>query len=410
MPRIAGFASAALAAVLLVCGCLPDGTPAYIEDGRTIILMANDSSGEPALWTCDVKTRTATSYPAPDDLLSAAATAPSDKEERYPPTLKSVRVFDNQVWTTWRADAQHSLRFDPARKRFLPDGPAVDVPGWAAQAFPAGQKGKKCLFMDTGDGFLVLSFPDLKKIEGDWIESPVPAGDFWWVDYGRNDTLSVYDATGKIACSISDTAVKAVVKERGGGYPVYARIGGAGKVVLIVFQVRKQQYFNLGVFDTSNGQLLWSVAEYYGPKYGVPLVTREAVWLVDANDVWLKADPSSTRPADVATTFPATTRSAASTSPAGTASTAPAVSTRPTTTAPSRQRAVTIVRYTQAGREVVANLPIGAEDELGQFAPSPDGSHFLVVVNAKPSRLLFVPIKAGVTGKGIKVIELVDRK
>ena len=68
-------------------------------------------------------------------------------------------------------------------------------------------------------------------------------------------------------------------------------------------------------------------------------------------------------------------------------------------------------RKGSAVRKVIATYPLlPSSDGDDQYAPSPDGSKFAMVVNGEPSRLVIVPIKPTATREDFKVIDLVERK
>ena len=403
MMRMVQLAPMMLGVGVLLCGCLPTGTPVYVNDGQTIVAMAQDSDGNSVLWTYDVKKGTATSHPAPKEWQSNPAKALGDPQgKKFTPNGKwgvtSVRMLGDQVWVTWVVSVRDgndsscealSSRFDPQRNEFVSVSLDPNLMDWAEQAVPASYESKRCLYLKLGrDTYEVRSFPELERL-GKSSDAPIAAGDFWWLWWSPKDNgFDVFDSGARKVCSIPAEEV-AKARKDGKGALKYALISEDRKVLLMVFLSGKQD-LSFGVFDTADGKYLWGEKNYIWTSTGVPVVKREELWVIESN--W-------------------TDKKAFATGSASAPATKPTSSSRP-----SREEGMALVRYRpgkmngSALREVVVTYPIAPDHEGGQFAPAPDGSHFVMVVNGKPSRLVFIPIRTGVTDKDIRVVELVDRK
>ena len=401
MARTIQLASMMLGVGILLCGCLPTGTPAYVNDGQTIVVMAQDSTGNPAFWTYDVKKKTATSHPAPKEWQSNPAKAFGNPQGRKFISdgeweLESVRMIGDPVWVTWRVPVRDgkdssyeslSSRFDPQRNEFVSVSLDPNLMDWAEQAVPASHEGKRCLYLKLErDTYEVRSFPELERL-GKSSDAPIAASDFWCL-WSLQKGLVVLDHAARKVCVIS-TEEEGKAKRNDEARLRYALISEDRKALLMVFLSGKQN-LSFGVFDTSNGKYLWGEKNYRWTSTGVPVVKREELWVIESN--WTEEEWLATK----STSAPATK---------------PASSSRR-----SREEGMALVRYRpdkmngSAIREVVATYPISLDHEGGQFAPAPDGSHFVVVVNGNPSRLVFIPIRTGITDKDIRVAELVDRK
>jgi hypothetical protein len=355
--------------------------PAYTNDGKTIVAMA-PSRAERMLWTYDLATGKATAYPAPDEWH-----------------LKTVRSFGKQMWVEWVCDHKDLAvsevrghknvydqgtgkygyweyscqRFDPANGVFL-DGPSeLEDEDWLSKAIPASYEGHKCLFIPSEgnrkgeSSYDILSLPDLKKQKSISLPQVLPAGDYWWatISFDANEAsglnaVNLFNAQGAKVLSVPDDEARRL-KDMRGGWPQYARLSGDGKVLLLAL-ADQNAVFSYGVFDTTGGKFLWG-GVHNALLNGNPLVKPSEVWTL------LRADTGI----ELARLTPGLK--------------------------PGEDKHVTVLTYRT-----------GADLDNCQFNPSPDGSHFVVVLNGKPPQLLFFPIKDGVTEQDVKVVDLKDRR
>lgn len=369
---------------LCLLGCDPDDMPAYTPDGKTVIALAHDAKGENVLWTCDVATGAAHAHRVPDG-----------------GTLFEARRFGDQIWLVCDRPVQPGgketvreiKRFDLNRKEFLavpPELSGVQL----VKMVPGVLEGKKCLFVGKpNEEQHVYSFAELNELKDpkrpDSLNDPKPAGGFWtlgmqWPTKPNPDPntpsgierYDLFNPDGKRVCSITrQETLKVGDRARFyNGVPGCARVSQKGDVLMLA--LGNQGNYDFGVFDTANGALLWK-GQAGACCPGTPLVRRMEVWTFDA----------ARKP------LPATGPASA-------------------TTAPKGEYQDALIRYTPGPdgkpglREEILQLP---SDLSGPFAPSPDGSHFVMVVNGNPSRLLFIPIRQGVTAKDVRVVELKEK-
>jgi len=375
--------------LLVVCGaaylggCLPDEMPAYTNSGKTVVAKAVNVNDEAVLWTYDVEKKTVTPHPAADGW-----------------ELYAARMFGDQVWVGWRRSqtGDHSCkRFDPVKNEFVSGPPELEGQDWIRTAIPASYQGRKCLLEMGKDRDEAWSFPELKKLG--ITDSGLPAGGFWWVKSTVNvkwvqseaklnkdrlvetERIDLFNPEAQRVCSIPGEEVGKA--SPGKSWPArYARLSTDGKTLALFFaKDTNSGKYTLGVFDTGNGKFLWGDQARHRWT-GTPVLKPTELWTVEQE--WIKQD------------MPATADS-------------PKPSSRP---------AIALVRYAPgkepdiqtASREVVLIYPVAPDHSGGQFNPSPDGSHFVMVVNGKPSRLLFIPLKQGITEKDVLVVELTDQK
>jgi len=63
--------------------------------------------------------------------------------------------------------------------------------------------------------------------------------------------------------------------------------------------------------------------------------------------------------------------------------------------------------YSGAKRQIVFGFDLGKGFSAGEFAPSPDGSRFLLTVNGATPKLLFIPIGQDTTPADVSTVTLV---
>ena len=155
------------------------------------------------------------------------------------------------------------------------------------------------------------------------------------------------------------------------GAPLYARVTDDGNAILLVHSAGKDVYA-FGLFDTGTGKFLWGGKA--SPLVGVPLVRKDELWTL----------ARATHQDD------------------------------PARGSAGLRFGVALVRHRSGeaadkdgntGRAVF-EYPVKADPKDGRFCVSPDGSHFVLVLNGDPPRLLFIPIKEGVKEKDVRVVEL----
>lgn len=349
-----------------VAGCLPDDLPAYVNNGRTIVVVTREDGREPnSLWTVDVATKAVKRH------------SPGKNH-----ALETVKVLDGEVLACWGpTDKEGYLvqRLDHAKGTFV-DGPAQlggkdnKVAGLTAIC----QEGRKLAILGSQafslPGFARVSAPRPKVV------GPRHVGNGWWVEYGGGEGCKVHDPNGKLTATISQNELDKT--ECDASEHNYLRIGESGKAMLLA------SGSGFAVFDTESGAMIWTGA--VKSERGNPLVSRKEVWAIGR--LWKQTPPAGN--AQPATTKPA--RGAAQ--------------------PPARLEAVTLMRYTppaqvdgQVKAEVVLQYPADGESRIGDYAPAPDGSHFLVVLDGKQPKLLFVPIRRDVTAKDVGVVELKEK-
>jgi len=357
------FARFSLPALLIIVpfvpGCLPNDMPAYTNDGKSVVLVAEGDKDQ-TLWTYDIQTKVASAQRSPGK-----------------GKLKYARMLGDQVWVEWEAGSE---RFDPARKEFVPAPEGFRGCDWLERAIPASYEGKKSLFLPPKNApvhpkekisYTVYSFPEMKRQATMCLDQVFPAGGFWWVSLRTRDItpgetevehIEVFSDAGKRIASIEHEEARKM-EYRGGWNPGYARMGEGGKALFLAFG--DQGCYSFGVFDTTSGKFLWGGESAGEAMTGNPLVTRTEVWSLET--VW-----------------------------------------------PSTKEGVALVRHRpgDAGdarkdkHETIMEFPDDAAFLAGQYTPSPDGSHFLVQVPGNPAILLFIPIREGVTAKDVVRVEL----
>ncbi|MBM4018282.1 MAG: hypothetical protein FJ288_08145 [Planctomycetes bacterium] len=250
--------------------------------------------------------------------------------------------------------------------------------GWLRLAIPASHEGRKCLFLppagrpdDPNDKiqYSVYSFPELKKQEAVSLNQVIPAGGFWWVtlrlknlpdDKREVEQVEVFNDEGRKVVSIEHEEGRKMAYTAG-RFPGYARVAEDGRILLLAFQ--GSGYCTFGVFDTSSGKFLWGARTAGVTIRGNPVVRRTEVWALE-----------------------------------------------------TQGSSLALVRYRPGGegagnegrRDVIMKYPVNANVTADQFNPSPDGSHFVQAIDGKPSRLLFIPAREGVTDKDVVCVELRD--
>jgi hypothetical protein len=352
-------------------GCLPDDMPAYVNGDKTIVAVAGG-----VLWTYDIPTKTATSYPAP-------------KGWGFPFAMK----IGDDVWVHWQHDLAGGeeeyacARFDPAKKDFASIS-RVPFNLFSSNAvIPVSYEGKKCLFVNRHDDDIydVVSFPGLVQQKSVQMEGLMSAGNFWWlrgVPAGSDEPsegIDVFNAEGKQVCTISPEEAG---KANTGESPQYARVSADGKVLLLAYHGGA----SFAVFDTATGKCLWGQSKFEPRHVGTPLVTANEVWTFELPEPDPKAGGSATAPAS--------------------APTSKRVGATATHIALIRYTRSTGDDSTKAIREVVLTYPLDPR-ATGQFAPSPDGTHLVLQTKEEdPPRLLIFPLRAGATAKDVEVVEL----
>jgi hypothetical protein len=366
--RCATLGLAAAGLVILASGCLPDDMPGYTDGGKTVVCM--DGRGDGTLWTYDVVGGKAVALKMPDK-----------------GTPSYARLMGDDVWVETRQigekDTQATYacrRFDAAKGEFAETPVALKKGGLLKNFVPASWEGKKCCFAYAsgemcggGEGqvkYTVYSYPDFVKQDKEVaLDGVLPAGGFWWVSVrvraavGKPteiDNVDVYDPEAKKVVAISHdegSKVRWAVSQSNQGY---ARMSEDRKVLLLAFPDEGDGY-NFGVFDVATGKYLWG-GQAKNPVKGHPLVRRDEVWLL------VEADEG-----------------------------------------------LLLFRYTpgeKAGvalseKVMTASLPKGCG--AGQYAPSPDGSTFVLMAQGEegnPSQLLFIPIKKDAKAADVKAVVL----
>lgn len=356
-------------AVFTLGGCLPDDMPAYVNDGKTIVAAAGGN-----LWTYDVKSETATSHPA-----------------SAPWNLHSARVIDGQVYVFW----QHNLggannwefackRFDPAKNQYIDTPPKPRGSGWLMTAIPYMHDGKKYVLAqsDKGDGFDLLSLPDLKKdvkvLKND-MSGLMGAGNFWTVRLVRGNHMDVFMPNERMVTSLQVSSIPKDQLALAGQKELnfnYARVSLDGRTLLLAYA--KEKGWGFAVFDILRQKLLWKWDQDAGEaaRFGTPLMTADSIWSIIE-----VPKNAATQPATV---------------PAG---------DQPTQAA--------LVQYTpgkgdkaqQPTRDIVLVYPVDGK-AVKTFAPSPDGKKLLVVVEGTPPKILIFPLEKNLREKDVQVIAL----
>jgi len=342
-----------VAGLLFLVGCLPDDMPAYINDGKTIVAKANG-----ALWTYDVATGKATSH----RLRDAGG-------------VRSARMIGDQIWTQWGPDGNGIVRsFDPLKGEFLEHKEA-----WVYEAIPASYEGQKCVVRPPDargrTRYSFYTFPELKELEtGVNVKEVVAAGGFRWVAItvaaDRAGSLElgqveVFSQEGKHVVTVQHdeaqkmkfTGGRGDFRTTQGGRVNYARLNDDEKVLLLAFGNRG--HFTFGVFDTTDGKFLWG-GRTECPLRGNPVVKRAEAWSLEGangEEIALIRHTAGDKPAE--------------------------------------GKRETVLKY--AGM-------------YGEYNSSPDGSMFVIARDGQPPRLLFIPIREGVTANDVKVVELTNQE
>ena len=343
--------------LLLLAGCLPGDMPAYVNDGKTIVAVAADANGKKVLWTVDVQTSKATPHSVPGDW-----------------DVRMAKMLDDQVWVEWEAIVKDAYgnriaaestwkRFDPVKNEFLDGPPGMEDGDWPRVVIPASHEGRKCLFYPPGDDadpdgkkvYDVFSLPDLKKTTAVKLNNVVPVGGFWWVSISMG--VEVYNQESKRVLMIPQDELLKMKADH--GIP-YTRINEGEKALFLAWETKQGGMdFTYGVFDINSGKFLWGGSTKDALR-GNPVFNRNEIWSLQ-----------------------------------------------------KVQGGIGLIRHTPG-----ENLNESKQETIysvnsllaGEYNPSPDRSQFLITVGGKPSRLLFIPVKEGVTEKDVKVVELVEKK
>ncbi|MBI5725117.1 MAG: hypothetical protein HZA50_14245 [Planctomycetes bacterium] len=362
------------------CGCLPTDMPAYVNDGKIIVTDAWDDSAR-ALWTYDVQNKTVEPH-----VLS---------EEWH---LSTAKMLGDQVWTEWekkkenaKADDLASFeyttkRFDPVKNEFVSGPKELEGQEWLGESVVASYEGKKCIFLPKNRfkmiedkiKYDVLTLPDFKKEATVSFDMVIPAGRFWWISLAikkieteKKGTLleiqqiDIFNQEGKKVVSIPNEEGRKIEYFRKGP-PGHARISDDGKVLLLA--VGKLGYCNFGVFDVEKGKYLWG-GNTRTVIFGNPVVKSTEIWALELEKL----------------------------------------------------KKIMLVRYTQGEKadeckrniifeyqlkEAVRTQTINFLTPMIHYAASPDDSQFVVTVNGKTPKLLFIPVRKDATEKDVVAVEL----
>lgn len=368
---------------ILCAGCYPDDLPAYVNDGKMIVTVAQGSKEQDSVWTYALATKTLKEYPIPD--------IPQDQGWHR----MSARTFDGKVWIFFlglRGLSDEPKKLDPrgATRCFnVGKHEFESVPsGSGLQAIPAYYKGKKCLYVNGENSYDVYSLDGIKKQGSVRADDLISAGDFWYVQAKikeRTDPeksveierLELFDPNEKLACTIFNAECTKVLDDRPCA-PSFAMISPDRKTLVLWWSTDSGG--TAGLFDVKSGKLIWSVSlEDYRCVRSPPAIKGSEVWTIEREKQAAQDGGSSDKVPSV----------------------------------------LALVRYRadkkeslKGSREVILSTGIEGRD-IESFSPSPDGSTFVVQLEPdnKPARLLIVPIKEGVKAKDIQEIELkVDAK
>jgi hypothetical protein len=356
-------------------GCIPDELPAYVNDGKTVVAMADDGTGAKVLWTYDVRTGTVSIH------------RPPEKWEFH-----GARMLGGQIWVDsclpsktrpGEVDAESCERFDPVKKEFLPGPPELEGRVLPPGVIPAYFEGEKCLLVPVEDrakgDYDVFSFPELKKKKKIHNDGLMAAGNFWSLHITRGDAadrwvirrIDLLSPDGKKVSSIArdDTGQTGEVTN----LLRYARVGDDGKALLLIFAERGIDGFS--VFDATSGKFLWGHESVNDWSLGTPLIKRTEIWTMQFTEerdaiVLVRYSPGAGAEAQKA-------------------------------------NCEAFVVYSTEDMDLEDG---GRPEEIDQFTPSPDGSHFVMVINGNPSRLLFIPIRKDVTTQDVRMVELTVTK
>jgi hypothetical protein len=272
-------------------------------------------------------------------------------------------MLGDQIWPKWDlinrdrhgnriyGGSSTCKRFDPVKNEFTDGPPEAEGGHWLREVIPASHDGRKCLFLPAS------TKPDADgKIAYDVFT--FPAGGFSWVTIA--EAVEVFNQEGKQVLSIPRDEFRKMKDWY--GIP-YARLSEAEKTLLLACETTQGGMdFTYAIFDTTNGKFLWG-GDTKNALNGNPIFNRNAIWSLQDGRTEIRLVRHS--PGDKAN---------------------------------------------ESKQETIFKCALTVDQYADQYAPSPDGSHFVLVVNGKPSRLLFIPIKEGVTEKDVKVVELTDRK
>jgi len=243
----------------------------------------------------------------------------------------------------------------------------------------------------------VLSFPQLKKLAT--VEQPriLPVGHGWTLRLVSK--VSPDDVTTELVAAevvddkgrkIATTSAAEIARAcyRGARSPVYARLSADKTVILMVFDTRTifrryKHKYTFGVFGTRDGKLLWAGGS--DSYFGTPVIKPREVWTLEM--VGRDVDTGDR--------------------------TAAALLAKPVKDPPARRFA--LVRLTPDGeaghsgakRQIVFVCDLGEGFSAGEFAPSPDGSRFLLTVNGTTPKLLFIPIGQKTRPADVSAVPLV---
>jgi hypothetical protein len=286
--------------------------------------------------------------------------------------------------------------FDPAKDDFVAGAPRVTRQSMIADfaCFASKYNGRDAIFIEGDDAasYDVYTFPDLRKTTIHEHLDLLPAGHGWnaRVQSRENgptrDIVSVQaeDPSGKVAAMISGEEMKPACF-RDARFPKLARIAQDQSVIALAFDTetlfrRHARKYTFGVFEIKTGKLLWAGGT--DSMDGVPIVKRDEAWTIELVDrkVYLGER-----------TFMDNSE----------------------TPDPPKDH-FQLVRHRpgdEAGqwagkRDVILTCELEKGSEVRDFAPSPDGSHFLVSTNAVHPQLLFVPIRADAQAKDVTVVKL----
>ncbi|MFB3894419.1 MAG: hypothetical protein ACE15C_20655 [Phycisphaerae bacterium] len=320
----------------------------------------------------------------------------------FPPAegwvMEDAKMIGDQIWVQWRREKRvgrgydyTSRRFDPSRGAYEAGAPDLDGQRWVTHAVPGSAEGKRSVFVNTDDKNIILAYPVMRKIAGEGRDQAVPAGNFWWVGVRKTketttrpsvvEGADLYDPEAKRICTVGRDEIENLTgrnPHRGGRRQIrFAGLSDDKKVLALASG--SQGVYDFGVFATDTGKYLWG-GTTWGALTGNPLISRDGIWVLEQI---LKKQPDGT-------------------------------------TSTGEEMALGLVRYapdpnedaTKAKREVAMELPIAKGWPFprtgDEYNPSPDGSHFVMTLNGSPSRLLFIPIKKGLTTKDVNVVDLVE--
>ena len=356
-----------LLATGILSGCLPEGMPAYVDGGKSVVTTTDGM-----LWVYTVASGDVKGY-------------------KLPASDMSGKMLGDQIWVH---SPEHRARFDWNKKEFVGGPKELDGLGvegdWVAGATEGTWEGKPCVFVlekrpeNPGEqsAYGIYALPELKKLKAvDAI--PLAAGDLWSVtetfarDPHAGDKLTsveLFDASGKSVVKVAAEELKQFKgellhdpneswRQMQGYVGDYARLSPDKTVLLLALVSHGDTRFD--VLDVKTGKVLWGTM-CPNPIRGHPLVTRDGIWAL-ANG----------------------------------------------------EKGVALLRYRKDGKgistkphaesspETILEYPLGGKEfEVSDYNLSPDGKEFVAAINGASPRLLFVPIKEGVTAKDVQVIEL----